>query len=148
MISSVTSNEVRSFQLSGVRVLEAYSGVNGKFNLERIYSRRIYSEMILNGFFLSRLINLIKWCCFLNQFTKVTLRTFILFFGEIYSDKTFHCKCLLQQELADHNTKFWNSITHNLLSTWYGHVTSHRIPEYFVVSGEHTTHKSKMIQIR
>ena len=45
-----------------------------------------YSEMILNGFFLSRLINLIKRCCFLNQFTKVTLRTFKLFFGEIYSD--------------------------------------------------------------
>ena len=42
-----------------------------------------YSEMILSWFFLSRLINLIKWCCFLNQFTKVTLRTFILFFGEI-----------------------------------------------------------------
>ena len=35
---------------------------------------------------LSKLISLIKWCCFLNQFTKVTLRTLILFFGEINSD--------------------------------------------------------------
>ena len=42
--------------------------------------------------FLSKLISLIKWCCFLNQFTKVTLRTLILLFGQIYSDKTFHAR--------------------------------------------------------
>merc|ERR1711917_15507 len=42
--------------------------------------------------FLSKLISLIKRCCFLNQFTKVRLRTFNLFFGQIYSDKTFHAR--------------------------------------------------------
>ena len=33
LILSVISNDVRSFQLSGFQVFEAYSGISGQFNL-------------------------------------------------------------------------------------------------------------------
>ena len=66
--------------------------LSGKQIMIMISERRSTKNLIvlqLNAtkrVFLSKLISLIKWCCFLNQFAKVLLRTFNLFFGEIYSD--------------------------------------------------------------
>ena len=79
-----------AFQLSHFRNLSLYLSI---FDLRiflsslRLQKRGVanklpWTQLILtHQVLLSELINLIQWCCFFNQFWKVSLRSIFLFFG-------------------------------------------------------------------